>query len=54
MPILVIAKKFCLDLTISKKQEKLKNIFFFDLEKNFSRKTRFFIKIQTVGDKQFW
>jgi len=34
---------FRLDVTISKKQEKSKNILFFGLEKIISQKTRFFL-----------
>ena len=40
--ILVKTKKFRLDETISKKQEKSKNTLFFGLEKIISRKTSFF------------
>ena len=40
--ILVKTKKFRLDVTISKKQEKFKNTLFFGLEKSISRKTLFF------------
>ena len=50
----VITKKLRIDKNRCNEKLFFQNTLFFGLEKIISRKTRFFIKIQTVEDMQFW